>query len=115
MNSDKHEPCAPDTIDFQIDHVLKASPEDPLTDQDEQFLQQVYETYLPGNIYDLSLRRVRQRLETRLANSTGEWVALRQASSEPTRRLARPPQIDPRWRRSLNSLAAAILCLLLSG
>lgn len=113
MNNHKREHYATETLDFQIDQMLKASPGDPVADQDELFLQQLHEAYLPGKEYDLSLKRVRQRLETHLEASTGALITPQQSSREGTRLLARFSHRNHGRRRPLSLLAAAILGLLL--
>ena len=84
MTNHKREHYAPGALDLQIDDLLKSSPGDPVDDQDELFLQQIHEAYLPGKEYDLSLKRVQQRLETHLVASTGARTAPRQSSREGT-------------------------------
>lgn len=103
---------APEKVDAEIKRVLRAESEHSATSADELLIQRVHQYYQPRD-YELSLRRVQQRLESSQEPVSGEMAA-------PFQRVPSQPQLlttrrsRSRWR-PLGLLAAVVLGMMLVG
>jgi outer membrane protein assembly factor BamB len=103
---------APDKVDTEIKRVLQAASEQSATSADELLIQRVHQYYLPGD-YELSLRRVKQRLESPQEQVSDEMAdSLQSLLSQPQRLTA--TRSRSRWH-PLGLLAAAVLAMMLVG
>lgn len=103
---------APDRVDAEIKRVLQAESEHSATSADELLIQRVHQYYHPRD-YELSLRRVKQRLESPQEQVSDEMAeSFQSLLSQPQLLTARRSR--SRWR-PLGLLAAAVLGIMLVG